>query len=378
MKQQRLIKKLLRSKRDSSNDLLENINPLACNTANASHSQGSNDAEEVNDSDSAIILEDSTGLVEVSLTVPNLGSTSSCNNDESSPNSSQVPVVLVNPQVAAASGNCHNEISKASRKSKEESSRQRISNRQKLFLLKRHHSGYLKRPEILETVYSVEEDSEQQQQQQQQQLVEKAKNHVTTGEDGPSSSSRRESSASSISLATIFRKRLDSDLTTTTGSDCSTDDESFTRIVLSETESCSLQSCSRSTSLCHCWQCAVSASAPASRRSSYGSNVINVTSNTTTQTDRTYYRVMTNRHKSVTKPKDVKFKRINKAKSRSLEELRGQLKCPTRSSSTNDEDIDDLEEDDEECSDTTTTSRLGLLRKIIKQKSLSLEHESTD
>ena len=376
MKQQRLIKKLLRSKRDSSNDLLENINPLACNTANASHSQGSNDAEEVNDSDSAIILEDSTGLVEVSLTVPNLGSTS-CNNDESSPNSSQVPVVLVNPQVAAASGNCHNEISKASRKSKEESSRQRISNRQKLFLLKRHHSGYLKRPEILETVYSVEEDSEQQQQQQQQ-LAEKAKNHVTTGEDGPSSSSRRESSASSISLATIFRKRLDSDLTTTTGSDCSTDDESFTRIVLSETESCSLQSCSRSTSLCHCWQCAVSASAPASRRSSYGSNVINVTSNTTTQTDRTYYRVMTNRHKSVTKPKDVKFKRINKAKSRSLEELRGQLKCPTRSSSTNDEDIDDLEEDDEECSDTTTTSRLGLLRKIIKQKSLSLEHESTD
>ena len=376
MKQQRLIKKLLRSKRDSSNDLLENINPLACNTANASHSQGSNDAEEVNDSDSAIILEDSTGLVEVSLTVPNLGSTS-CNNDESSPNSSQVPVVLVNPQVAAALGNSHNEISKASRKSKEESSRQRISNRQKLFLLKRHHSGYLKRPEILETVYSVEEDSEQQQQQQQQ-LAEKAKNHVTTGEDGPSSSSRRESSASSISLATIFRKQLDSDLTTTTGSDCSTDDESFTRIVLSETESCSLQSCSRSTSLCHCWQCAVSASAPASRRSSYGSNVINVTSNTTTQTDRTYYRVMTNRHKSVTKPKDVKFKRINKAKSRSLEELRGQLKCPTRSSSTNDEDIDDLEEDDEECSDTTTTSRLGLLRKIIKQKSLSLEQESTD
>ena len=95
-------------------------------------------------------------------------------------------------------------------------------------------------------------------------------------------------------------------------------------------------------------------------------------------TDKTYFRVMTNHQKSVTKPKDVKFKRINKAKSRSLEELRGQLKCPTRSSSTNDEDIDDLEEDDEECSDTTTTSRLGLLRKIIKQKSLSLEHESTD
>lgn len=39
----------------------------------------------------------------------------------------------------------------------------------------------------------------------------------------------------------------------------------------------------------------------------------------------TYNRVMSN-HRSVTKPKDVKYKRINKAKSRSLEELRGKLK----------------------------------------------------
>lgn len=31
-------------------------------------------------------------------------------------------------------------------------------------------------------------------------------------------------------------------------------------------------------------------------------------------------------HRSVTKPKDVKYKRINKAKSKSLEELRGRLK----------------------------------------------------
>ncbi|KAH8381175.1 hypothetical protein KR200_007869 [Drosophila serrata] len=38
-----------------------------------------------------------------------------------------------------------------------------------------------------------------------------------------------------------------------------------------------------------------------------------------------YNRVMLN-HRSVTKPKDVKYKRINKAKSKSLEELRGRLK----------------------------------------------------
>lgn len=31
-------------------------------------------------------------------------------------------------------------------------------------------------------------------------------------------------------------------------------------------------------------------------------------------------------HRSVTKPKDVKYKRINKAKSKSLEELRGRLR----------------------------------------------------
>lgn len=39
----------------------------------------------------------------------------------------------------------------------------------------------------------------------------------------------------------------------------------------------------------------------------------------------TYNRVMSN-HRSVTKPKDVKYKRINKAKSKSLEELRGRLR----------------------------------------------------
>ncbi|CAG9860820.1 unnamed protein product [Phyllotreta striolata] len=38
-----------------------------------------------------------------------------------------------------------------------------------------------------------------------------------------------------------------------------------------------------------------------------------------------YNRVMSN-HRSVMKPKDVKYKRINKAKSKSLEELRGKLK----------------------------------------------------
>lgn len=39
-----------------------------------------------------------------------------------------------------------------------------------------------------------------------------------------------------------------------------------------------------------------------------------------------YNRVMSSNHRNVTKPKDVKFRRINKAKSKSLEELRGKLR----------------------------------------------------
>ena len=365
MKQQKLIKKLLR-KRESSNDLLENVGggtvKTSATTASTEDTEaGKTEDDAFNDSDSAIIIED----LEISLAVPNLPlATPSVNtNDEANVTKIARSVSDVvrdlrqsPPNSSSSIAASTSEAKQGTRKGKDERARINYSNRQKLLLLKRHHSGYLKRPEILETVYSVEEDGEQQQQQQlEQQPKEDAK--------------RRESS---VSLAGIFRKRLDSDLTTTTGSDCSTDDES-TRIVLSETESCSLQSCSRS-SICHCPQCTVSASAPASRRSSYGSSVASsgVPVPGSQDVAKAYYRVMSN-HRTVTKPKDVKFKRINKAKSRSLEELRGRLKGPlTRSSSTNDEDIEDLEEDEDD------KSRLAQLRTVIKQKSLSLEQESTD
>ena len=102
----------------------------------------------------------------------------------------------------------------------------------------------------------------------------------------------------------------------------------------------------------------------------------------------TFNRVMSN-HRSMTKPKDVKFKRINKAKSRSLEELRGKL---TRST---DDDIEDLDLDEDLaaiCGETSGNgssgmgclrggNRLTSLRAILaqqRQKSLSLDQESTD
>ena len=268
------------------------------------------------------------------------------------------------------------------RKTKEE---RRISNRQKLLSLKRH-SGFLKRPEILETVYSVEEDGEgaqaqQQQQQQEQQKQEepsKSDNDTTapnsapptskesfenqllqrqfsslTDSPPPGSGSRR---GSAVQL-TGFRYRLDSDMTCS-DNDYSTDDDS-TRIFYSETTtdfstSCS-QPCSRRSSYgtpggvcslpcsrrssygqagaCSCPQCWAAGSLTGSRRSSYGSHINLSTTDmepgaaqeSQHQVQSAYNRVMLN-HRAVTKPKDVKFKRINKAKSRSLEELRGKLK----------------------------------------------------
>ena len=86
----------------------------------------------------------------------------------------------------------------------------------------------------------------------------------------------------------------------------------------------------------------------------------------------------------MTKPKDVKFKRINKAKSRSLEELRGKL---TRST---DEDIEDLDLDEDGAGSILEGgtcgnglrggTRLTSLRAMLGQQrqSLSLDQESTD
>ena len=83
----------------------------------------------------------------------------------------------------------------------------------------------------------------------------------------------------------------------------------------------------------------------------------------------------------MTKPKDVKFKRINKAKSRSLEELRGKL---TRST---DEDIEDLDLDEDAAGSILEGgnglrggTRLTSLRAMLGQQrqSLSLDQESTD
>ena len=85
----------------------------------------------------------------------------------------------------------------------------------------------------------------------------------------------------------------------------------------------------------------------------------------------TFQRVMAS-HRAVNS-EELKFKRINKAKSRSLGELRGKL---TLSSSTNDEDLEDLEEDAQTNIIGPNQCRLKL-RSIGAQRSLSLDQEST-
>ena len=307
------------------------------------------------------------------------------------------------------------------RKTKEE---RRISNRQKLLALKRH-SGFLKRPEILETVYSVEEDGENvaaaaaaaaaaavQKEQPQPQKPQQQQSNILKSGTGGSPVRKGSSNTAPVVILTAFRRRLDSDLTTTTCSDCSTDEES-TRMLYSETESvtCSCsQPCSRRSScgyICQCLQCSgVTASAPTSRRSSTtAASVASFSAAATVaatasnqEVTQTFNRVMSN-HRNVVKPKDVKFKRINKAKSRSLEELRGKLKYPSGSSSINEDDIDELDDldddddddldDDDEASTSGTqpphgrrnssNNRLALLRDILNnQNNSSFDRESTD
>lgn len=134
--------------------------------------------------------------------------------------------------------------------------------------LVRRSNCYLRRPDILETVYSVEEDPE------------------------PDATERRDNFRRQSKLSA---HKLKEDL----GHD------------LSDTVSISISECVSEPS---------PAPLPLTTVTTYqlvhpdkSKNMIN------------YNRVMSN-HRSVTKPKDVKYKRINKAKSKSLEELRGRLK----------------------------------------------------
>lgn len=149
----------------------------------------------------------------------------------------------------------------------------------------RRNNGFLRRPEILETVYSVEEDGDNDQK-----------------DEKSDANKRRES----------FAMRGKSNCNIGSNEECM--NGSSTRKESLEEKICRVPSLG-------------------SRRSNEGTEYSPEEDNDrykdgqkqNTNQVKTYNRVMSN-HRSVTKPKDVKYKRINKAKSKSLEELRGRLK----------------------------------------------------
>jgi hypothetical protein len=85
-------------------------------------------------------------------------------------------------------------------------------------------------------------------------------------------------------------------------------------------------------------------------------------------------------HRAVLKPKDVKFKRINKAKARSLEELRDKLKWEQMLESVSAEEVAsnslDLTDSVSNSKASPSTNRLALIREFMA-RSASFEPSLT-
>lgn len=166
---------------------------------------------------------------------------------------------------------------------------------------------YLRRPDILETVYSVEEDPDQNQQEQQQQ--------------NSQPESPKNQSSDVAEKRDKFKNRSDKKITDIVDDCASTNSDS---ISISTNQSSSSTFWEKLTSYYdHASRTDSRSSTPVHQRraSDEESKLTHRPPNQVTN----FNRVMSN-HRSVTKPKDVKYKRINKAKSKSLEELRGKLK----------------------------------------------------
>lgn len=144
----------------------------------------------------------------------------------------------------------------------------------------RRSNCFLRRPDILETVYSVEEDSEQQQ-----------------GEKSTDVSEKRDK----FKNRTLHRVETDC----SDDNELAHDDVSTTSVVVVERN------------------CVSEQNTPVKEK--YCNNLKQHQQPPPPATTICYNRVMSN-HRAVTKVKDVKYKRINKAKSKSLEELRGRLR----------------------------------------------------
>uniref|UniRef100_A0A2M4BNQ9 Uncharacterized protein n=1 Tax=Anopheles marajoara TaxID=58244 RepID=A0A2M4BNQ9_9DIPT len=174
----------------------------------------------------------------------------------------------------------------------------------------RRSNCFLRRPEILETVYSVEEDPEPQNNAQTSTATPGTTTQSSTSTMGQSGGGSGTASGSTTGPTSPkpegvsekrdkFRNRTEKCIST------DQPQESTSAPVIITSSSCDVDSDSCDVT--------VPPMAHHQERCKTQGAVTN------------FNRVMSN-HRSVTKPKDVKYKRINKAKSKSLEELRGRLK----------------------------------------------------
>ncbi|XP_058799162.1 uncharacterized protein LOC131668761 [Phymastichus coffea] len=150
----------------------------------------------------------------------------------------------------------------------------------------RRCNGYLRRPEVLETVYSVEEDADAD-----------GSRAAASADEEEAALDEEAAAAAAAAAAGTQRHSSDSAIDRPKLRDLY---GSFERLAQQEDAARDSQA---------------AGALPGAQRSRDESQQAQVT----------YNRVMSN-HRSVTKPKDVKYKRINKAKSKSLEELRGRLR----------------------------------------------------
>jgi len=149
----------------------------------------------------------------------------------------------------------------------------------------RRTNGFLRRPEILETVYSVEEDADNDQKDEKSEANKRRESFAMRGK-------------SNCNIESINDENVNGSLQKESLED-----------KVGRVPSMGSQRSHENTQY-----------SPEEDNDRYKEG-----QKTNTNQVKTYNRVMSN-HRSVTKPKDVKYKRINKAKSKSLEELRGRLK----------------------------------------------------
>ncbi|XP_065355926.1 uncharacterized protein LOC135950315 [Calliphora vicina] len=181
----------------------------------------------------------------------------------------------------------------------------------------RRNNCFLRRPEILETVYSVEEDPEPT-----SDVAEKRDKFKQRSEKALSSSSTEGQLDSGETPPPLTNGTLPCTTVTITAPEDTTKDKENT------VQTSPIKDGYTALSM-RVPQLQRNAKSMEDQQRSLSRDDEDIATETLAQKPQNpmtnYNRVMSN-HRSVTKPKDVKYKRINKAKSKSLEELRGRLK----------------------------------------------------